>query len=246
MERVLVFGATSAIAAEVCERHARRGDRLHLVGRDPGRLAAVVGRCRAAGAEVSFEAADLDETDHAAALVARAVAALGGVDRALVAHGLLGDQQHTERVYAAAEQVFRTNLLSAVSVLVPLCDALERGARLAVITSVAGDRGRPRNYTYGAAKGALNVYMQGVRTRLYPTAVSVTTIKLGPVDTPMTRDHTKNVFFAEPVGVARRIVTAMDARAGEIYIPGWWRLIMPVVRGLPEAVLQRLTFLSGR
>jgi short-subunit dehydrogenase len=246
MERVLIFGATSAIAAEVAVLHARRGDRLHLVGRNAAKLAAVAARCD--GAQVTTAVADLDRTEAAAGLVDAAVGALGGLDRVLIAHGELGDQLATERDFATAEAIFRTNLLSAVALVIPVANRFEaaRGGRLGVITSVAGDRGRPRNYTYGSAKGALTLYLQGVRTRLYTAGVKVTTLKLGPVDTPMTRDHTKHAAFGKPVPVAASIVAAMDAGVPEAYIPGFWRLVMPVVRNMPEAVLQRLSFLSGR
>ena len=139
-------------------------------------------------------------------------------------------------------------LTSVVSLLVPLANHFEkaRAGRLGVITSVAGERGRPRNYTYGAAKGALNVYLQGLRTRLYPSGVTVTTLKLGPVDSPMTRGHTKHPLFGEPVSVARAIVRAVDAGKPEAYIPPVWGAIMPVVKRVPERLFQRLAFLSGR
>lgn len=248
MKRVLILGATSAIAAEVALLHARRGDRLHLVGRSPEKLAAVATRCRDAGATVTTRAADFDHLDENAAVVAESIAALGGLDTVLVAQGLLGDQLATERDFAEAERVLRTNFTGVIALLVPLVNHLEqqRGGRLGVITSVAGDRGRPRNYTYGAAKGGLTLYLQGVRTRTWAAGVQVTTLKLGPVDTPMTVDHTKHPLFGKPAKVAAGIVGAMDAGVAEAYIPAFWRLIMPVVRGMPEALLQRLSFLSGR
>ncbi|MGH7436585.1 MAG: short-chain dehydrogenase, partial [Polyangiaceae bacterium] len=106
--------------------------------------------------------------------------------------------------------------------------------------------GRPRNYTYGAAKGALAIYLQGVRTRLHARGVSVTTLKLGPVDSPMTRDHAKHVLFGRPASVARGIVRAVDARMSEVYVPSIWGAIMPIVKNTPEGIFQALPFLSGR
>ena len=243
MERVLVLGATSAIAAEIAALHAARGDRLHLVGRDPRKLQALSTRIP----EATIESADLVTVDPEA-LVQRAVHALGGLDRVLIAHGALGDQLETERSAAAAAFVITTNFTSVVMLLVPLANLLERAGagRIGVITSVAGDRGRPRNYTYGAAKGALHVYLQGLRTRLHGSGVAVTTLKLGPVDTPMTRDHVKHVLFGKPARVARGIVRAMDGRQAEAYVPSVWRLIMPLVVHTPEVVFQKLAFLSGR
>ena len=246
MRRIVVFGATSAIAAPVITRWAARGDRLHLIARDPARLAAVAAAC---SGHVSTQVADFTDTDRAPALVDAARTALGGgIDLALIAHGDLGDQQRSEHDYAEAARLLAVNLLSVVALLIPLADQLERqgAGHIAVMGSVAGDRGRPRNYTYGAAKGALTLYLQGLRSRLYPVGVAVTTLKLGPVDTPMTVDHAKNPLFTTPERLAPAIVRAIDRRAGEVYLPWYWRPILAVVRNTPEPLFQRLRFLSGR
>jgi decaprenylphospho-beta-D-erythro-pentofuranosid-2-ulose 2-reductase len=244
---VLILGATSAIAAEAAQIYAGRGDRLHLVGRDAQKLAAVAARCTAASA-VTTEQADFSSLDQNEAVIRAAFEALGQLDLALIAHGDIGDQLASERAFADAELILRVNFTSVVSLLIPLANRFEaaRAGRIGVITSVAGERGRPRNYTYGAAKGALNVYLQGLRTRLYSTGVSVTTIKLGPVDTPMTLGHKKHALFGKPGPVARSIVRAVDAGVPEAYVPAVWRLIMPVVKNTPERLFQRLGFLSGR
>jgi decaprenylphospho-beta-D-erythro-pentofuranosid-2-ulose 2-reductase len=246
MERVLIFGATSAIAAEVAELHGKRHDELVLVGRNAEKLAAVAARCELA--RVVTERADFADLGANEALVERALAHLGGVDRVLIAHGYLGDQLASERSFKEAEATIVANFTSVVSLLIPIANYFERERRgkIGVITSVAGERGRPRNYTYGAAKGALNVYLQGLRTRLYPAGVHVTTLKLGPVDTPMTHDHKKHLLFGKPRGVAEGIVRAMDASVAEAYVPFFWRAIMPVVKNTPEALFQKLPFLSGR
>jgi decaprenylphospho-beta-D-erythro-pentofuranosid-2-ulose 2-reductase len=247
MERVLILGATSSIAAEVAALHGQRGARLHLVGRNAEKLARVAERATVAGGTVTTEVADFDDLSGAEALIDRAWTALTTIHQVLIAHGELGDQIATEKEFAAAEAILRTNFLSVVALLVPIANHLERQGtgRLGVITSVAGDRGRPRNYTYGAAKGALGIYLQGVRTRLYPK-VSVTTLKLGPVDTPMTKDHSKHALFGKPAKVAADIVTAMDQKVPEAYVPRFWQAIMPVVKHTPEALFQKLGFLSGR
>jgi decaprenylphospho-beta-D-erythro-pentofuranosid-2-ulose 2-reductase len=244
MNRVLILGATSAIAAHVAQIHAARGDRLHLVGRNRDKLAAVTRLC----ANATSASADFDALDSNEALVRSAIATLGGVDTVLIAHGDLGDQLASERSFPDAESILRTNFTSVVSLLIPLANHLEqaRAGRIGVITSVAGDRGRPRNYTYGAAKGALNIYLQGLRTRLYPAGVTVTTLKLGPVDTPMTRDHRKHPLFAKPEVAAEDIVGAMDSGGSEAYVPAIWSAIMPVVKNTPERIFQLLPFLSGR
>ena len=243
---VLILGATSAIAAEAAQIYAARAARLHLVGRDAGKLARVAARCT--GAAVTTQQADFAQLEHNDAVVSAAIEALGRVDVALIAHGALGDQLASERQFEAAEAIVRVNFTSVVSLLIPLGNHLEaaRSGSIGVITSVAGERGRPRNYTYGAAKGALNIYLQGLRTRLYASGVSVTTLKLGPVDTPMTKDHKKHALFGKPAKVAQGIVRAIDAGAPEAYLPSFWRVVMPVVKGTPERLFQRLPFLSGR
>jgi short-subunit dehydrogenase len=250
MQRVLFLGATSCIAGEVAALHAARGDRLHFVGRNREKLDALVARCASISSanSITSATADFDDLAANARVIEDSIAAMGGLDRALLAHGALGDQLESERSFDAAEALLRTNLLSAIAQIIPIANHFERqrSGSLGVITSVAGDRGRPRNYTYGAAKGALNVYLQGVRTRLYEAGVKITTIKLGPVDTPMTRDHEKNVFFGRPEPVAKEIVRAMDRGVPEAYVPAIWAAIMPVVTRTPEMIFQRLPFLSGR
>lgn len=246
MANVLIFGATSAIAQAVAKRYAERGDRLYVVGRNAAKLDALA---RSLGeACVGRMVADLDDTDANERRVGEALDRLGSIDVALIAHGLLGDQRETEHSWSAAEAVVRTNLLSVLSLLIPLANVLEEQGRghLAVMSSVAGERGRPRNYTYGAAKGALTLYLQGVRSRLWNAGVQVHTLKLGPVDTPMTETHDKNPLFATAEGVAASIVAELDGSGGEAYLPRYWAPIMSVVRRLPEPVFQRLRFLSGR
>jgi decaprenylphospho-beta-D-erythro-pentofuranosid-2-ulose 2-reductase len=254
-ERVLIVGATSAIAAEVAKIFASRAARLHLVARDGQKLEAVMrslagapGALDAPHATVTSALADFDDLGQVGELVQEAARQLGGFDVVLIAHGELGDQAATEQSFDAAEAIFRTNLLSVVAFLVPLANLLEaqRGGSLGVITSVAGDRGRPRNYTYGAAKGALNIYLQGLRSRLFKAGVRVVTLKLGPVDTPMTVSHAKNALFAQPATVASSIVRALHAGSPEAYVPSFWGAIMPVVKNTPERLFQLFPFLSGR
>jgi decaprenylphospho-beta-D-erythro-pentofuranosid-2-ulose 2-reductase len=245
-ERVVIFGATSAIAAEVARLYAARGAQLHLVGRSRDKLASLV-ESLPPGAVGSTEA-DFSDLGKNEQVVFDALAALGGADVALIAHGDLGDQIESERDFSQAEATLNVNFVSVVALLVPLANAFAAQGRgtIGVITSVAGDRGRPRNYTYGAAKGGLNIYLQGLRSRLVKCGVKVVTLKLGPVDTPMTRDHSKNALFAQPADVARSIVEALAAGSASRYVPSFWGAIMPVVKLAPERLFQLLPFLSGR
>jgi len=245
-EHIAIFGATSAIAADVARVYAARGARLYLVGRSGDKLAKLVAELgeHVAGSAVQ----DFDETTAAEGCVQRAIGALGRIDVALIAHGLLGDQQQSELSWAESEQIARTNYLSVIALLIPLANGLEsqRAGHLAVLSSVAAERGRPRNYTYAAAKSALNTYLQGLRSRLYAAQVLVHTVKLGPVDTPMTVSHRKSLLFSRAPDVARQIVSAIDRGDTEVFVPSFWRPIMFTVRNLPEFVFQRVSALSGR
>ncbi len=244
--RTLILGANSAIAAEVATLCAARGDRLYLVGRDPEKLHVLVAAL--ANAVVGHESADFERIDRAADVVQRAITALGGLDRALIAHGWLGDQLRSERDVDYARRIVDVNFTSAVALLLPLADWFEkqRHGHLAAITSVAGERGRPRNYTYGASKRALGVYLEGVRSRLWRSGARVHDIRLGPVPTPMSEGHPRNFLWGEKQSVARGIVRAMEGRRFAVYLPRKWRLVMAVVRILPEWLFQRFGFLAGR
>lgn len=244
--RTLILGATSAIATEVAELCAARGDRLWLVGRDPAKLRALTARLAPAVAGQSC--IDFTAFAEAAACVQEAIVGLGGIDRALIAHGWLPDQARTEHDFAYARAVVDANFTSVIALLQPLaahCAAQGHG-HIAVITSVAGERGRPRNYTYGAAKRGLGCYLEGLRSSLYGKGVRIHDIKLGPVPTPMSEGHPQNFLWGEKGAVARGIVAAMERRWHTVYLPRHWRLVMAIVRALPEFVFQRFGFLAGR
>lgn len=245
-ERIVIFGATSAIAAEVARLYAARGCRLFLVGRDAGKMTQV--KATLAASVAGFELADLTDGARSPSLVERAHHALGGIDIAVIAHGLLGDQQESENDLEEAHRIIDANFLSVVALVIPLANYFEArgGGRLAVLGSVAGERGRPRNYTYGAAKGAVALYLQGVRARLARSGVGVHLLKLGPVDTPMTVDHKKTLLFARAPHVAAAIVRAVDAGRAETYVPWFWRIIMAVVRAVPDRLFRRIRALQAR
>ena len=243
MKKVIILGATSAIAQSTVQLLSARGASLYLVGRNPERLEAAANEARSKGAaRVHTEVLDLDDLAQHEALVDRAATALGGLDGALLAHGILGNQEAAQRSYAEAEKVLRTNFLSAVSLLTPLANRFEaqQAGTLVVISSVAGDRGRQSNYVYGASKGALSVFLQGLRNRLARSGVAVVTVKPGMVDTPMTAGMKKGPLFSTPEKVARGIIRAADARKDEVYLPGFWGPIMFAIRGIPERVFKRM------
>ena len=161
---------------------------------------------------------------------------------ALIAHGTLPDQAECEASAALTRQALQVNALSVIELLTELANRLQAqgSGTLAVISSVAGDRGRKSNYVYGAAKGMVSIFLQGLRNRLHSHGVRVITIKPGFVDTPMTESFDKGVLWARPDRVARDIVSAIDKGRDVVYTPWFWRYILWVIRGIPEGVFKRL------
>ena len=244
--RILLIGATSAVAQGVAEKYAAQNAKIFCVARNETKMAKVAGKLGETC--VGTICANFNEDGFAERAVAQAVERLGQIDIALIAHGVLLDQGASEHDVGIARDTFETNLLSVVSFLIPLSDQLRKqgNGKIGVITSVAAERGRPRNFTYGAAKGAVNIYLQGLRSVLYGSGVEVYTFKMGPVDTPMTVDHPKNFSFATVDQVSTQIVKAFQKKRYEVYVPPFWRLVMFFVRMMPEWLFQRLQFLSAR
>lgn len=241
--KVLLCGANSAIARETAKLLAADGDRLFLVARNADRLRITAQDLTVrSGREVGMLVADLDDGARHAEIVEQAAAALEGLDTLIVAHGVLGDQAACERDFAAAERVVRTNFLSAASLLTLAAErfAAQGAGTIVAIGSVAGDRGRQSNYVYGASKGALALFLQGLRNRLYAHGVRVITVKPGFVDTPMTAHLERGPLFASAAAVARGIHRAMRRGKDVVYLPWFWRPILFVIRCVPETLFKRL------
>lgn len=242
-DRIIIFGATSAIAIETARLFAAEGAELFLVARDEEKLRSVRGDLVVRGAgRVENCVADLDEFSKHQELFERAAELLGGIDIVLIAHGSLGDQKECEKDFSHAENQFRTNFLSVVSILTPIANHFEAEGRgiIAVISSVAGDRGRQSNYIYGAAKGAVSIYLQGLRNRLTHCGTTVITIKPGLVDSPMTSKFTKSALWSQTDLVGYGIYRAIKNRRDVVYLPWFWLPIMGIIKLIPEFVFKRL------
>jgi short-subunit dehydrogenase len=240
--KILILGATSGIAEQTARVWAKAGDSFFLIARNPEKLAVVAADLKTRGASfVGTSVADLDDLDAHPKMLADAITALGGLDIAYLAHGVLGDQAKAEQDAIAAEEILHTNFTSPVSLLTWLANfcVKQQHGTLAVISSVAGDRGRKSNYVYGSAKAGLSAFLGGLRNRIDREGVTVTTIKPGPVKTSMTTGMKGQEKFADPAKVGKAIASAIDAKRDVVYVPGLWRIIMSVFRHVPEIIFKK-------
>lgn len=240
----MIIGATSAIAHETAKCFAKDGAACFLVARNADKLQAIADDLKVRGAKcVETYQLDVNELEQHQALFDQALERMGSLDMLLIAHGTLGDQRKCELSVAETMKELTTNFTSVVSLLTLSANYFEQQQRgcIAVISSVAGDRGRKSSYVYGTAKGAVNIFLQGLRNRLAKCGVTVLTVKPGFVDTPMTAHLRKGLLFAQPSVVGRGVYEAMKQGKDEVYLPWFWGGIMMVIRGIPERVFKRLS-----
>lgn len=247
---ILIYGATSRIAHECARLWARDGHRLVLCGRDGARLDEIAADLRVAspgGTEHIALVLGIEDDANLRAGLTHADAEFGPFDIALIAHGWLPEQPSAQADAAQLRRALEVNAISVAQACEPLAALFESRGRgtLAVIGSVAGDRGRQSNYIYGAAKGFVERYCQGLRNRLHRHGVRVVLIKPGPTDTPMTQGMARPAGgrqpkLADPRQVARSIVSGIQRGQSVVYAPAIWRVIMLVIRSIPESVFVRL------
>jgi decaprenylphospho-beta-D-erythro-pentofuranosid-2-ulose 2-reductase len=240
---ILIVGATSAIAAACARRWAGEGSAFFLLARDAEKLRQTADDLAVLGAAaVHCHVLDLNDFAQHAAALDQCFGALGKLDVALVAHGSLPDQRACEQDTELALREFSSNALSVIALLTPLANRMRAQGfgTIAVISSVAGERGRASNYVYGAAKAAVSAFCQGLRARLRGSGVKVLTIKPGLVATPMTRGlPLPAMLVAKPERVANDILRAIRRGSGTLYTPWFWAPIMLAVRLAPDFVFRR-------
>jgi len=243
MRKVLVIGGASAIALELEKFFADEGASLYLCDLKMSRLEAVrddiISRKRVDIQLFEFDALEFDNHKN---FIEKVVAQSGDIDVAIIAHGTLPNQKDVEQDNIKAIKEFNVNGLSIISLSTVIANYFEHRGKgtLAVISSVAGDRGRASNYLYGAAKGAVSLFLQGLRNRLSSANVKVITIKPGMVDTPMTANMPKNFLFAKPETVAKIIYDGINNGKDIIYVPQFWRCIMFIIKHIPEFIFKKL------
>jgi decaprenylphospho-beta-D-erythro-pentofuranosid-2-ulose 2-reductase len=245
MTNIAIFGAYSAIGEATARQLATSGGSFFLAGRDRAKLDQVADDLKVRGAEqVHVFAGDLGDPVQIQASIDAMYGAFDTVDVALLAHGTLPDQTVCEGDAVQALAALEINALSHIGLLTLLANRFELDGKgtLAVITSVAGDRGRQSNYVYGTAKRAVSTFLDGLRHRLAATEVKVIDIRPGFVDTPMTAAFDKGPLWAQPEKVGADIARAIEK--GEksrpvVYTPWFWRYIMLIIRNVPAFVFHK-------
>lgn len=251
MKKVLVLGATSAVAQAFCKQALQNQTssqhEFYLVGRSQTHLETIASDLKVRGAKiVHIHAMDLNLCSQHEELIKTVLTQLHSLDWVLVAHGILGEQRFAEHNSLQMLNILNTNFISQASLLNPIANIMEEQGFgvIAVLSSVAGDRGRRSNYIYGSAKAAISTYLSGLRVRLYKSNVSVITIKMGFVDTPMTSQFKKGPLWAKPEQIAEKLVPLMENNTnGEIYLPFFWKYIMFIIRSIPSLIFNKLDFL---
>jgi NAD(P)-dependent dehydrogenase (short-subunit alcohol dehydrogenase family) len=242
--RVVILGALSAIATAAARIYASEGASLVLVARNEARLNALAADLYARGASnVAVAAMDLEAEARKAGEHLEAWSAhMGGVDHVHLVYGYLGSQPEATVIPAELSRIVTSNFTSAVHWCEAAANILRRqkhGALVAV-SSVAGDRGRQSNYAYGAAKGGLALYVQGIAHSLAGTGARAVAVKPGFVDTPMTDGLKKGgAMWASADQIGRALRRAADKGGPIQYAPGKWRIVMAIIRAVPAFVFHK-------
>jgi short-subunit dehydrogenase len=245
MKKILIIGATSAIATACARLWSAENASFFLVARDAVKLEQAVADLKVRGSTtIHTHVTDMNQFESHAEMLDACFATLGNVDIALIAHGTLPDHKACEQDVHLALQEFSSNGLSVIALLTLLANRMEaqHSGTIAVISSVAGDRGRPSNYLYGTAKAAVTTFCEGLRARLFKSGVHVLTIKPGFVDTPMTHGlPLPGLLVAKPEQVAKDIRSAIVKRKNVVYTPWFWFGIMTVIKSIPNFLFKRMS-----
>ena len=242
--KILILGATSAIAQAYARRRASQGCGFILAARREDRLAAIAADLTASGAaSAETFVADLAAIDRIEASAGDLRARFGLFEEIVIAYGMLGEQAAAAQDLGQARALIDNNFTSAALWILALLKTRPKNASLTVvgIGSVAGDRGRARNFIYGSAKAAFDRFLEGLQHEYDGSAVRIIRVKPGYVDTPMTAGIEKGgPLWATPDRVAADIERAVAKGRRVVYTPWFWWIVMMIIRHLPWFVFRRL------
>lgn len=239
----VIAGATSAIALQFAHQVAKQGHQVVLLARDNKKLAVIqadlVTRYQVQVNVLQFDAAAFSTHE---ALVSECVALANYPISILLAFGFMVDGPAGSHTASDAVRVTNVNYTGVVSLsflFLPHFKKQKQG-HILVLGSVAGDRGRASNFDYGAAKAALVPFCEGLRATLINDNVSVTLMKLGFIDTPMTQGKAGVFLAASPEDCAAACLRAAEKKVTQKYFPWFWCWIMLVFKLLPGKILYKL------
>lgn len=246
INKIVIFGATSTIAEQTARLLVQSGASVFCVARNQEKLNILLDDLHVRATEkqiISGYISDLSDYNQHEALFSTIQSQFGEFDSILIAYGVLPDQKRCENNIPLLMESYVTNSLSVISLLSHAANIFETQQQgvIAAISSVAGDRGRQSNYIYGSAKGAINIYLQGLRNRLSKKNISVVTIKPGFVRTSMTQEFKRDgPLWAEPENIAKGIIKAMCQGKNEVYLPWFWKAIMMIIKVIPESIFIKM------
>ena len=239
---LLLLGGTSEIGLATAEKYLEGGPlRVVLAGRQSPRLADAAARLTRAGATV--ETVEFDARDAAVHTEAVRKAFAGGdIDVAVVAFGLLGDQEKAWQDIDVAVELAEVNYVAAVSVGVALSAEFRRQGHghLVALSSVAGERARRSNFVYGSTKAGLDAFYTGLTEALRGDGIGVTVVRPGFVHTKMTEGMSPAPLSTTPEAVADVIVSAVQHGREQVWAPAPLRAVMSVLRHIPRPIFRRL------
>lgn len=240
---LVIFGATSAIAEEIAKCYSSRADNIILLARDVNKLELIASDLKVRGAKTvnSIYFSALDYHSHQE-IISKILTMVDKIDVCVIAYGSLPDQAVCQVNVDVAMNEIAVNGTSVLSLLTHLATQFEEQGcgSLVIISSVAGDRGRQSNYVYGAAKGMVSIFLQGLSQRLSKRGVHVLDVKPGFVDTPMTASFKKGLLWSKAAKVAQIIVKRIDRRSTLQYVPGFWAIIMLIIKMIPQRIFNKI------
>ncbi len=242
-QRLLVLGATADIARAVAREFAAHGCAVEMAARNPDALQRECQDLRLrSGVEVRGHVYDVLHVEDDARLLHALAENFPGTT--ICAIGLLHPQRECSANVALAAEVMHSNYTAPARVLEQIAAIYRQAGAGCIIgiASVAGDRGRAANYSYGSAKAGFAVFLSGLRASLQGTGVRVITLKPGFVRTRMMQGRqTPAVLTAAPQELAVRLFRLYDSGAnGVFYYKRIWRPIMWLICLLPERLFMRL------
>ncbi len=240
---VVIIGATSSIARALGIDLANQGASLYLMARDAFELERIAQDIAIRyQVKVFWGVLEAQNYDQHSLLIDQIRGKLDSIDGIIVSLGELGNQQTAQSNFNEAQRIIHSNYTGVASILSYFANYLENQKQgfIVGISSVAGDRGRQSNYIYGSAKGALSLYLQGLRSRLSKSNVHVMTVKPGFVDTKMTFGMSGLFLVASPDSIATGIIKALEKQKNIVYLPSFWWLIMTIIKLIPEFIFKKM------